>query len=62
MSPETLLGIWAGVATGLCAGLALALSNLVNERNAYRRKLEMSDPPRTSPPPRPFSIERKAGS
>lgn len=58
MSAETILGIWAGVATGLCAGLLLALSNLVNERDAYRRKLEMAPPP---PTPKPFAIERKEG-
>lgn len=51
MSPETALGIWAGIATGLCAGLVLALNNLVNERNAYRRKLDMHDPPRLAPRP-----------
>jgi hypothetical protein len=62
MMVETVLGIWAGVATGLAAGLGVALANLLNERDAYRRKLEMAEPPRPTPPPaRQFRVETKAG-
>lgn len=59
MSLETLLGIWAGICTGISGGLTVVVLFLRNERNAYRRKLDMSEPPRAVKPP--FAIERKEG-